>query len=83
LNLIKFCPAEAFGGVSTLKALSAPFPNVSFIPTGGITANNVTSYLGLDCVTACGMTEIVNRDLIATSDFDTIFELTKKILDKI
>ena len=48
-----------------------------------ITANNVTTYLGLDFVTACGMTEIVNRDLITTSDFDTIFELTKKILDKI
>ncbi len=48
-----------------------------------ITANNITTYLGLDCVTACGMSEIVNRDLIATSDFDTIFELTKKILDKI
>ena len=43
-----------------------------------ITANNVTTYLGLDFVTACGMTEIVNRDLITTSDFDTIFELTKK-----
>ena len=48
-----------------------------------ITANNVTTYLDIHCVTACGMTEIVNRDLIATSDFDTIFELTKKILDKI
>ena len=48
-----------------------------------ITANNVTTYLGLDFVTACGMTEIVNRDLIATSNFDTIFELTKIILDKI
>ena len=48
-----------------------------------ITANNVTTYLGLDFVTACGMTEIVNRDLITTSDFDTIFELTKIILDKI
>ena len=48
-----------------------------------ITANNVTTYLGLDCVMACGMSEIINRDLITTSDFDTIFELTKKILDKI
>ena len=48
-----------------------------------ITANNVTTYLGLDFVTACGMPEIVNRDLIAISDFNTIFELTKIILDKI
>ena len=82
LSLIKFFPAEAFGGVSALKALSAPYPNVSFIPTGGITVDNVATYLKLDCVTACGMTEIVNRDLIATSDFDTIFKLTKEILDK-
>jgi 2-keto-3-deoxy-6-phosphogluconate aldolase len=48
-----------------------------------ITANNITTYLGLDCVTVCGMTEIVDRDLITTSDFDTIVELTKIILDKI
>ena len=82
LSLIKFFPAEAFGGVSALKALSVPYPNVSFIPTGGITVDNVATYLKLDCVTACGMTEIVNRDLIATSDFDTIFKLTKEILDK-
>ena len=82
LSLIKFFPAEAFGGVSALKALSAPYPNVSFIPTGGITVDNVATYLNLDYVTACGMTEIVNRDLIATSDFDTIFKLTKEILDK-
>ena len=82
LSLIKFFPAEAFGGVSALKALSAPYPNVSFIPTGGITVDNVATYLKLDCVTACGMTEIVNRDLITTSDFDTIFKLTKEILDK-
>ena len=82
LSLIKFFPAEAFGGVSALKALSAPYPNVSFIPTGGITIDNVATYINLDYVTACGMTEIVNRDLIATSDFDTIFKLTKEILDK-
>ena len=82
LSLIKFFPAEAFGGVSALKALSAPYPNISFIPTGGITVDNVATYLNLDYVTACGMTEIVNRDLIATSDFDTIFKLTKEILDK-
>ncbi len=48
-----------------------------------ITANNITTYLGLDCVTVCGMTEIVDRDLITTSDFDTIVELTKIIIDKI
>jgi 2-keto-3-deoxy-6-phosphogluconate aldolase len=48
-----------------------------------IIANNITTYLGLDCVTVCGMTEIVDRDLITTSDFDTIVELTKIILDKI
>ena len=82
LSLIKFFPAEAFGGVSALKALSAPYPNVSFIPTGGITIDNVATYINLDYVTACGMTEIVNRDLITTSDFDTIFKITKEILDK-
>ena len=47
-----------------------------------ITANNVTTYLGLDCVTSYGISEIVNL-VFLSADSDTIFELTKEILDKI
>ena len=78
--MLKFFPSEAFGGVKTLKALSGPYSNVSFIPTGGIKINNIRKYLNLDCVIACGMTEIVDHRLIVNSDFDTISKLSKEVI---
>ena len=44
LEILKFFPAGAFGGVKMLKALSAPFPNVKFLPTGGVDASNMKEY---------------------------------------
>ena len=83
IQLLKFFPSEAFGGVKTLKALSGPYSNVSFIPTGGIKINNIRKYLNLDCVIACGMTEIVDHRLIVNSDFDTISKLSKEVIYEI
>ena len=83
IQLLKFFPSESFGGIKTLKALSAPYSNISFIPTGGIKINNIEKYLNLNCVSACGMTEIVDRNLIINSDFDTIAKLTKEVINKI
>ena len=83
INLLKFFPSEPYGGINTLKALSAPFSDISFIPTGGIKINNIRKYLNLNCVSACGMTEIVDRKLIINSDFDTIAKLSKRVIDKI
>tara|TARA_B110000014_G_scaffold262458_1_gene256492 strand:- start:2157 stop:2792 length:636 start_codon:yes stop_codon:yes gene_type:complete len=83
IQLLKFFPSESFGGIKTLKALSAPYSNISFIPTGGIKINNIGKYLNLNCVSACGMTEIVDRNLIINSDFDTIAKLTKEVINKI
>ena len=54
LEILKFFPAGAFGGVKMLKALSAPFPNVKFLPTGGVDASNMKDYLALSCVIAVG-----------------------------
>lgn len=54
LTLLKFFPAEASGGVAMLKALSAPYQMVKFMPTGGIGLNNINHYLALDCVCGCG-----------------------------
>lgn len=62
-TFLKFFPAEAAGGIAKLKALHAPFKNVSFMPTGGIDALNVNDYLALDCVTCCGGSYIVPKDL--------------------
>ena len=83
IQLLKFFPSESFGGIKTLKALSAPYSNISFIPTGGIKINNINKYLNLDCVSACGMTEIVDHRFIINSDFDAISKLCKKVVNEI
>ena len=54
LTLLKFFPAEALGGVKTLKALAAAFPGVTFMPTGGISPANIGDYLRLPFVAAAG-----------------------------
>ena len=54
LNIVKFFPAGAFGGVKMLKALSAPFPTLKFVPTGGVDASNMKDFLALNAVIAIG-----------------------------
>ena len=78
LTLLKFFPAAQAGGPDMIKAMSAPFPNVAFMPTGGINANNLSSYLALDCVAACGGSWMVKSDLIENGDFTRIEELAKE-----
>lgn len=54
LEIVKFFPAEAAGGLKLLKAMSAPYPNVRFMPTGGISLQNVSEYLTFPRVICCG-----------------------------
>lgn len=75
-TLLKFFPAEPSGGVSFLKALSGPFREVRFVPTGGINATNLASYLKLSQVAACGGSWMVSPALLADADFDQIQSLT-------
>lgn len=63
LTFVKFFPAEAAGGIAKLSALHAPFPNVRFMPTGGIDENNSREYLALEYVVCCGGSYIVPKDL--------------------
>ena len=72
LNVVKFFPAEASGGVKTLKAIAAPYQGIKFIPTGGITAGNLADYLSLKSVLACGGSWMVTKDLISAGRFDQI-----------
>ena len=65
LNLLKFFPAEASGGVKMLKALHGPYADVRFVPTGGIDASNLASYLALSYVAAVGGSWMVTDDLVA------------------
>jgi len=69
LDVVKLFPAEAAGGLATVKALSAPFPSVRFIPTGGITAASAPSYLAHSAVLAVGGSWMVAGDLLAARDF--------------
>ena len=73
--MLKFFPAEASGGVPFLKALAGPFREVRFVPTGGINAANLASYLQLPQVAACGGSWMVTPALLAEADFGRIREL--------
>jgi 2-dehydro-3-deoxyphosphogluconate aldolase/(4S)-4-hydroxy-2-oxoglutarate aldolase len=76
-HLLKFFPAEAAGGVGFLKALSGPFGDVSFVPTGGISAANLETYLRLSQVAACGGSWMATPELLAAGKFDEIEQLAR------
>ena len=65
-DILKFFPAGAMGGVKTLKAIAAAFPDVRFLPTGGVNAENMKEYLALDCVVAVGGSWMVKKDVEST-----------------
>ena len=81
IDVVKFFPAEAFGGLATLKAMSAPYGMMRFIPTGGINAQNVLDYLHFAKVLACGGSWMVKSDLISQGAFDKIAQLTREAVD--
>jgi 2-dehydro-3-deoxyphosphogluconate aldolase/(4S)-4-hydroxy-2-oxoglutarate aldolase len=81
LSILKFFPAEALGGVKTLKAISAPYVNVKFIPTGGVNLENLADYLRLPSVHACGGSWLVKRSLIDAGDFDEITHRAREALE--
>ena len=78
INVMKFYPAEAAGGVRMLKALAGPFPFVRFMPTGGINLNNIKDYLALPQVIACGGSWIVPQSLIDSANFQEIGALVRE-----
>lgn len=76
LTTLKFFPAHLYGGPAALKALGAPFPQVRFIPTGGITTGNVGEYLSLPNVAAVGGSWMVPAAAIDAGDTATIRRLS-------
>jgi 2-dehydro-3-deoxyphosphogluconate aldolase / (4S)-4-hydroxy-2-oxoglutarate aldolase len=76
VDLVKFFPAGQLGGPAMLRTLAAVFPDVRFVPTGGITAESAPSYLELPCVAAIGGSWMVASDLIRGGAFDRIAELS-------
>ena len=78
IEVVKFFPAEASGGLPLLASMSAPYSGIKFIPTGGINLNNLTSYLSNKKVHACGGSWMVKADLISSGNFNEITRLTKE-----
>lgn len=75
IRLMKFFPAEPAGGPAMLRALAGPFPDVRFIPTGGVSASNAADYLSLPTVAAVGGSWMVAPALMRSGDFDAISRL--------
>ncbi|MDR2501068.1 MAG: bifunctional 4-hydroxy-2-oxoglutarate aldolase/2-dehydro-3-deoxy-phosphogluconate aldolase [Treponema sp.] len=75
LDTIKFFPAEPSGGLAYIKAVSAPYPSLKFMPTGGISPANIASYLAYDKVLACGGSWMVPPEAVNAGDFDRISAL--------
>lgn len=83
LSVVKFFPAEAAGGIAMIKAMSAPYGAVKFMPTGGINSGNINSYLSFGKVLACGGSWMVDKKLVAAGNFDEIERLSKEAVDTI
>ena len=78
LTVVKFFPAEPAGGLAYLKAISAPYGMVEFMPTGGINLSNITNYLGFTKVVACGGSWMAPTEWIAAKHFDRIRDESRK-----
>jgi 2-dehydro-3-deoxyphosphogluconate aldolase/(4S)-4-hydroxy-2-oxoglutarate aldolase len=81
LTLLKFFPAEAAGGVKSLKAIGGPYGGVKFIPTGGINENNLADYLSLPMVHACGGSFMVKKHWLTDGQFDKVTEMSAKAVE--
>ena len=83
LTWLKFFPASAFGGAKTIKALAAPYTMVRFMPTGGVSNDNLEDYLKLPCIFACGASFLAERSLIAAGDWAEITARCRAAVEKV
>jgi len=81
LEVVKFFPAEQSGGLSKIKAMSAPFPMFKVMPTGGISLKNLKEYISCPVICACGGSYMVTAELIDNHKWDEITELCKQSVD--
>ncbi len=78
LRVVKFFPAGQYGGVATIKALSAPYVGLKFMPTGGVNAKNLEEYLSCGSIIACGGSWMVKGAMIKAGEFDKIQAMTEE-----
>lgn len=82
LKVVKFFPAEQSGGLAKIKAMSAPYGGIKFMPTGGVSLDNMNDYLRDKCIIACGGSFMVKESFIDNDNWDEITLLTKQAVDK-
>ena len=78
LEIIKFFPAETMGGIKAIKAISDPFPQLRFIPTGGVRLENLAEYLHMKKIHAVGGSWMAKRQMISDGQFDEITRRAKE-----
>lgn len=76
-TLLKFFPASNYGGLATMKALNGPFPQVDFLPTGGINEENIMDFLNYKHIVACG------GSFMMKGTYEEITENTRRVMKKI
>ena len=81
LDTLKFFPAETMGGLKAIQAMSDPFPQLRFIPTGGIKLENAAEYLQSKKIVAVGGSWMAKRQMIADGKFDEIARMAKEASD--
>lgn len=82
IKTVKFFPAEALGGLKLMKAMSAPYREVRFVPTGGIDPANLTEYLGFDRVVAVGGSWMTPQDAVRRQDWNAIRALAEDAVNR-
>ena len=82
LKTVKFFPAEAAGGLKMIKALSGPYVDVSFVPTGGVNEVNLLEYLNFPKVVACGGSWMIDQKAIVAKDWAKIEEITSSAVNR-
>ena len=80
LRIVKFFPAGLAGGPKMIKALSSAFRDMRFMPTGGVNAANLSEYLSVPSVLACGGSWLTPKDAIAEGEFSELTELAREAL---
>lgn len=80
LRLVKFFPAQAMGGVPFLEAVAAPYVEMEFMPTGGITRANIGGYLDMPRVVACGGSWMAPSDWIEAKEFERVRNETAQVV---
>jgi 2-dehydro-3-deoxyphosphogluconate aldolase/(4S)-4-hydroxy-2-oxoglutarate aldolase len=81
--VVKFFPADIYGGAAAIKALSGPFADVRFIPTSGVNADTLAAFLSVPAILACGGSWVAPRDLIDAGRYDEITRLAQAAADTV